>query len=88
MLRETADAEGPAYLDLDPDVVLFQGRRVVGRRRMAMAGGVAAAALVLGVGSWAVLDQSAGRAAEEVPATPTTSSALGVVTATLPATPS
>jgi hypothetical protein len=49
-----------------------------------MAGGTAAAALVLGLGTWAVLDQSSGRdAVEPVPATRSSSVAPDVVTATL-----
>lgn len=83
LLHDTADAEGPAYVDVDPDAVVTQGRRVIRRRRATMAGGTAAAALVLGLGAWAVLDQSTGRAVDEVPATRSVSVAPDVVTTTL-----
>ncbi len=61
LLHDTADAEGPAYVDVDPNAVVTQGRRVVRRRRMAAGAGVAAATLVLGAGAWAVLDQGSRR---------------------------
>ena len=69
LLHDTADAEGPAYVDVDPNAVVTQGRRVVRRRRMAAGAGIAAATLVLGAGAWAVLDQGSRRAVEPVPAT-------------------
>lgn len=70
-LRGATEAEASAFLDIDPAEVLGTGRRVVRRRRMALAGGTLAAVTVLGAGSWAVLDGSADRAVQEVPATRT-----------------
>ncbi len=81
-LRGATEAEAPAFLDIDPTEVLGTGRRVVRRRRMAVAGGTLAAVAVLGAGSWAVLDGSADRAAPEIPATRTSTGRL--VEATLP----
>lgn len=84
LLHDTADAEGPAYVDVDPNAVVTQGRRVVRRRRVAAGAGIAASALVLGVGAWAVLDRSSGRdAVEPVPATRSSSVAPDVVSTTI-----
>lgn len=86
-LRGAADAQAPDFLDIDPAVVLGTGRRVVRRRRMAVAGGTLAALAVLGAGSWAVLDGSTDRSAPEVPATRSAGPdvAPDVVSTTLPA---
>jgi hypothetical protein len=84
LLHDTADAEGSAYVDVDPQAVVTQGRRVVRRRRLAAGAGIAASALVLGIGAWVVLDQSSGRdAVEPVPATRTSSVAPDVVSTTI-----
>ena len=44
LLRDTADAEGAAYVDVAADAVLVRGRRVVRRRRAVAGVGIAAAA--------------------------------------------
>lgn len=85
LLQDTADAEGPAYIDVDPGIVVSNGRRVVRRRRITAVAGTAAAALVLGVGAWVALDQSNPRAVEPVPATRSASVAPEIVSATIPA---
>jgi hypothetical protein len=84
LLHDTADAEGQAYVDVDPNAVVTQGRRVVRRRRLGAGAGIAASALVLAVGAWAVLDRSSGRdAVEPVPATRSSSVAPDVVSTTI-----
>ena len=86
LLVDAADGQGHAYLEPDTDLVLAHGRRVVRRRRLTVGAGIAASALVLGLGSWAVLNQSSGHdAVEPVPATRSSSVAARVVSATLPA---
>ena len=45
LLHDTADAEGPAYVDVDPNAVVTTGRRVVRRRRAVAGAGIAAAAV-------------------------------------------
>jgi hypothetical protein len=86
LLVDAADAQTEAYLEPDAGEVLVRGRRVVRRRRVAMLGGTAAAAVVLGIGTWAALDGSTPRA-EQVPATRSgaaaTDIAPDVVTTTL-----
>ncbi len=54
-LHEAAEGQSDAYLDVDPLTALDTGHRVLRRRRVTAVAGTAAAALVLGVGSWAVL---------------------------------
>ena len=83
LLRDTADAEGPAYVDVDPHAVVTSGRRVIRRRRMAAGAGIAAATLVLGAGAWTALEQGSRRAVEPVPATRSASVAPDVVATTL-----
>jgi hypothetical protein len=84
LLQDGADAEGPAYVDVDPGTVLLQGRRVVRGRRIATGAGIAACALVLGTGAWAVLDQSSGPdRLQPVPATRSATVAPEVVSATM-----
>ncbi len=85
LLRDSADAAGPAYVDVDPNAVVTSGQRVIRRRRMAAGAGIAASALVLGLGAWAVLDQSSDRAVEPVPATRSSNVAPDVVSATVTA---
>ncbi len=48
LLHDTADAEGPAYVDVDPNAVVMSGRRVLRRRRLATGAGIAAAVVALG----------------------------------------
>ena len=51
LLHDTADAEGPAFVDVDPNAVVTTGRRVIRRRRLATGAGIAAAVLAIGAGS-------------------------------------
>ncbi|MEO9093377.1 MAG: hypothetical protein ABI249_07310, partial [Ornithinibacter sp.] len=67
LLHESTDAEGMAFLDLDPSEVLVRGRRAVRRRRTAWALGAAAAALtVAGLGAIAI--DTAGDRTDTLPA--------------------
>ena len=85
LLHDTADAEGPAYVDVDPGVVLLRGRRVVRRRRIAT--GAATAAAVLAVGIAGVAGVAASRSGvdgdEPVPGTSTSGPATGTVSVDL-----
>ena len=81
LLRESVDAEGGAYLDLDPAVVVVRGRRVVRRRRAAVGVGVAAASVVVGLVGFSALGSGADRTS--VPASPSATRAAGPVTAVL-----
>jgi len=72
LLRDTADAEGPAYVDVDPHAVVTRGRRVVRRRRMAAGAGIAAAVLAIGAGGALVNGVGQDRTDTTVPAGPTT----------------
>lgn len=83
LLHDTVDAEGPAYVDVDPDVVVTAGRRVVRRRRMAVGAGIAAAVLALGVTGAVVGGVGPDRAAEPVPAGPSTGPGRGPTSVTL-----
>ncbi len=83
LLHDTADAEGPAYVDVDPHAVVTSGRRVIRRRRLATGAGIAAAVVAFGAGAWAVLDQSSRQSLEPVPATRSASVAPDVVSTTL-----
>ncbi|MGB7817847.1 MAG: hypothetical protein WBL35_03820, partial [Ornithinibacter sp.] len=60
LLVAAADGEDARYLDVDPATVLARGRRALRRRRIAVVGSVAAAALALGVGSAVVLSDRTG----------------------------
>ena len=71
LLHDTADAEGPAYVDVDPNAVVTTGRRVI-RRRLATGAGIAAAVVAIGVGSALVGGVGQDRADTTVPAGPTT----------------
>jgi hypothetical protein len=62
LLHDTADAEGTALGDVDPQVVLLQGRRVVRRRRMVAGAGIAAATVAVGLVGWSALGGGAERA--------------------------
>lgn len=68
-LHGATEAEAGAFIDIDATQVLGTGHRVVRRRRLALAAGSLAAATVVGVGAWAVLDGSGARAVDQVPAT-------------------
>jgi hypothetical protein len=74
LLHESADAEGPAYVDVDPHAVVTQGRRVVRRRRMAAGAGIAAASVALGLVGFAALGDGVRRA-EPLPGSSTNGSA-------------
>jgi len=80
LLRDTADAEGAAYVDVAPDAVLVRGRRVVRRRRAVAGVGIAAAAIVCLVG-WSALGTGVDRTS--TPAGTTSASPHGAVTAVL-----
>ena len=77
LLHDTVDAEGPAYVDVDPDVVVTAGRRAVRRRRMAAGAGIAAAVLALGVTGAVVGGVGRDRAADPGPAGPSTGPGRG-----------
>ena len=64
LLHDTADAEGPAYVDVDPHAVVTQGSRVVRRRRMAAGAGIAAAAVTLGAVGVATLGDGVDRTSD------------------------
>ena len=82
LLHDTADAEGTALEDVDPQVVLLQGRRVVRRRRVATGAALAAATLVVGLVGYSAL--STGDDRTTTPAGPTSSVVTtGAVTAEL-----
>lgn len=49
LLRDTADAAGPEYRDVDCDAVLMHGRRLVRRRRVTTGLGLAAATVAIGL---------------------------------------
>ncbi len=72
LLHDTADAEGPAYVDVDPNAVVTTGRRVIRRRRLATGAGIAAAVLAIGAGSALVGGVGRERADTAVPAVSTT----------------
>jgi len=74
LLRQAADAEEPAYLDVDPGVVVFQGRRVVRRRRIAAGAGIAAVAVTVGLVGISPLGDDVRRS-ESVPGSRTTAPA-------------
>jgi hypothetical protein len=57
-LQAVVDGEAGSYLDIDPLAALETGRRVLRRRRLTAVAGTAAAALVIGIGGWAVLSDS------------------------------
>lgn len=82
LLHGATEAQSPAFTDVDTDAVLFTGRRIVRRRRMAVVGGTLAATLVVGAGAWAIVRPTSDRALE-LPATRTTSPVGGAVTAVL-----
>ena len=82
LLHDTADAEGPAYVDVDPNAVVTQGRRVVRRRRLAAGAGIAAATLVAGLVGFSALGDGF-RGAEPVPGTSTSSTITGTVSVEL-----
>jgi len=85
LLHHTADAEGPAYVDVDPNSVLTSGRRVIRRRRMAAGAGIAAATVSLGLVGFAALGDGVRRA-EPLPGSSTngsTSSTTGTVSVDL-----
>jgi hypothetical protein len=82
LLRDTADAEGPAYVDVDPRAVVSHGRRVIRRRRMATGAGIAAATLVAGLVGFSALGDGF-RGAEPVPGTSTTARTTGTVSVEL-----
>ncbi|MBM6400788.1 hypothetical protein [Phycicoccus sonneratiae] len=86
-LLGATEAEAPAFHDIDTAEVLGTGRRIVRRRRMAAVGGTLAAVTVLGAGSWAVLDGTTNRAADEIPATRSSGPQVApdVVSVSLPA---
>ncbi len=79
LLHDTADAEGPAYVDVDPNAVVTSGRRVIRRRRMATGAGIAAAVLAIGAGSALVAGVGQDRADTTVPAGPTAGLGRGAV---------
>ncbi len=81
LLHDTADAEGPAYVDVDPRAVVTSGRRVIRRRRMVAGAGIAAAALAIGLVGWANSATGTDRGAAPVPAASVT--ARSAVTAVL-----
>ena len=84
LLHDTADAEGPAYVDVDPHAVVTSGRRVIRRRRMAVGAGIAAAVLTIAAGGSLVNGVSQDRADTTVPAGPTSAlTATSTVTADL-----
>ncbi len=58
-LHAAAEGQSESYLDVDPLTALDTGHRIQRRRRVTAVAGTAAAALVLGVGGWAVLSQEA-----------------------------
>jgi hypothetical protein len=58
-LHAAAEGQSESYLDVDPLTALDTGHRIQRRRRLTAVAGTAAAALVLGVGGWAVLSQEA-----------------------------
>ena len=68
-LQEAADSEAPRYLDLDPDAVLWEGRRVVQRRRRLLGVGAAAASTALAVVMYTAFGGSDG-GGRTLPATP------------------
>ena len=82
LLRDTADAEGPAYVDVDPHAVVTSGRRVIRRRRLAAVVGIAAATLVAGLVGFSALGDGS-RGAEPVPGTSTSSATTGTVSVEL-----
>jgi len=82
LLRHTADAEAPAYLDVDTETVLTSGRRVVRRRRAAAGLGVVASTLAFGLLGFSALGDGVD-GAEPVPGSPTSTSATGTVTVDL-----
>jgi hypothetical protein len=82
LLHDTADAEGPAYVDVDPNAVVTQGRRVIRRRRVAVGLGVAAATVVLGVAGVTALGSGVD-GSEPVPGSSATVLATGTATADL-----
>jgi hypothetical protein len=75
LLRETADAEGPAYVDVDPHAVVTSGRRVIRRRRLAAGAGIAAAVAALGLAAWAAVGSGVDHDAAPVPAASITATA-------------
>lgn len=82
-LQEAADSEGPGYLDLDPDAVLWEGRRVVQQRRRRLLGvGAAAASTALAVVMYAALGGSDG-GGRTLPATPKPSTSTSATTSYL-----
>ncbi|MFL6169216.1 MAG: hypothetical protein ACJ711_06050 [Ornithinibacter sp.] len=83
LLHDTADAEGPAYVDVDPDAVVTSGRRVIRRRRLATGAGIAAAVLAIGAGSALVRAVGEDRAGTTVPAGPTSGLGAGYVSVDL-----
>jgi hypothetical protein len=76
LLHGSADAEGSAYLDVAPYAVVYTGRRIIRRRRVAAGAGIAAATAVVGLVGWSVLGSGVDRASLPAgPAHSTTSSA-------------
>lgn len=69
LLRNAADAEGPAYVDVDPGAVVSEGRRVVRRRRYAAGAAAAAAVLAIGITGAVIGGVGPNRADTTVPAT-------------------
>lgn len=82
LLHDTADAEGPAYVDVDPYAVVSQGRRVIRRRRLAAGAGIAAAVVAVGLVGFAALGGGV-RGAEPVPGSSTTATTTGTVSVEL-----
>ena len=85
LLHDTADAEGPAYVDVPPDEVLAQGHRVVRRRRMAAGAGIAAAVVALGAVGAVTLGNGIDRTSEPA-ATTSAPTATGPVSAEISTT--
>lgn len=83
LLRDSADAEGPAYVDVDPHAVVSSGRRVIRRRRLAAGAGIAAAVLAIGAAGAVVGGVGQNRADTTQPAGPTTGPGRGTVTVDL-----
>jgi hypothetical protein len=82
LLHDATRSEAEALPTVDVESVLGTGHRVLRRRRAAMVGATAAAALVLGVGGWSVLAQQQGPDQRTLPATRSATTG-GPVTAVL-----
>ena len=83
LLRDTADAAGPGYLEPDADQVIGLGRRVVRRRRYATGLVAASIAGIAGLVGVAAMGPGADRTSPPAGTSSAVPSSQGVVTADL-----